>query len=132
MFLTSLNQPQKQALLCLAHNVVVSDGELTTGEQLMMEEMRHEMRLPDDFEPRYLPLEGIECIFDSRRARAIAVIALVRLGYADGAFEIEEQCFLSDLCQCFGFNRAEFTLIQNWVRRLNSLEREAQSLFSPE
>lgn len=129
MFLTSLTEPQKQALLCLAHNVVVSDGELTTGEQLMMDEMRHEMRLPDDFEPHYLPLEGIEDIFDSRRVRAIAVIALVRLGYADGAFEIEEQCFLSDLCRAFEITEPEFDLIQNWVRRLISLEREARAFM---
>lgn len=129
MFLSSLNIAQKRALICLAHNVVVSDGELTVGERLQMEEMRREMGLPDDFEAHYLPIEGIEHIFDSRRSRVISLIALVRIGYADGAFEIEEQCLLSDLCRAFGVCEPDFGLIQNWVRRLIALEREAQSLM---
>lgn len=129
MFLSTLNLAQKRALICLAHNVVVSDGELAVGERLQMEEMRREMDLPEDFEAHYLPLEGIELIFDSRRSRIVALIALVRIGYADGAFEIEEQCLLSDLCRAFGVPDTDFGLIQNWVRRLIALEKEAQSLM---
>ena len=65
----------------------------------------------------------------SRRSRIVALIALIRIGYADGAFEIEEQCLLSDLCRAFDISDADFGLIQNWVRRLIALEREAQSLM---
>jgi len=129
MFLASLNQAQQEAFICLAHNVVVSDGELSVGERVMMEEMREEMGLPPEVEARYMPIEGIEEIFDSRRSRIIALISLVRLGYADGAFEIEEQCFLSDLCRAFKIPDHDFGLIQNWVRRLIALEREAQTLM---
>lgn len=129
MFLSSLNVAQKRALICLAHNVVVSDGELTAGERLYMDEMRREMELPAEYEARYLPLEGIEQIFDSRQSRLIALIALVRIGYADGAFEIEEQCLLSDLCRAFRIAGADYDLVRNWVRRLIVLEREVQSLM---
>ena len=129
MCLASLNQQQKEAFICLAHNVVVSDGELSVGERVMMDEMRKEMNLPASFEARYLPLEGVERIFDSKRARAIAILSLIRLGYADGAFEVEEQCLLRDLCQLFEIRDTEFDLIQNWVRRLISLEREAQAFM---
>lgn len=129
MFLSSLNQQQKEAFICLAHNVVVSDGDLTVAEQVMMEEMRREMGLEPGFEARYLDIEGIEQIFDSKRSRAIAMISLTRLGYADGAFEIEEQCFLRDLCRAFEMSQDEFNLIDNWVRRLMSLEREANSFM---
>ena len=38
MFLATLTQEQKEAFICLAHNVVVSDGDLTVGEKLMMVE----------------------------------------------------------------------------------------------
>lgn len=129
MFLASLTQKQKEAFIRLAHNVVVSDGELSVGERVMMEEMRAEMGLSPDFEASYLPIEGIEKIFDSRRSRAVAMLSLIRLGYADGAFEIEEQCFLDDLARAFDIHETEFGLIQNWVRRLNSLEREAQAFM---
>lgn len=129
MFLSTLNTAQKQALICLAHDVVVSDGELTVGERLQMEEMRREMALPADFEAHYLSLEGIERIFDSQRSRLVALIALVRIAYADGAFEIEEQCLLSDLCRAFDVAESDFGLVQNWVRRFIALEREARSLM---
>lgn len=129
MFLASLDQRQKEAFICLAHNVVVSDGELSVGERVMMDEMRREMNLDDGVEAHYLPLDGIHEIFDTRRARAIALLSLIRLGYADGAFEIEERCFLADLAKAFEFSDTDFGLLQNWVRRLIALEREARAFL---
>jgi tellurite resistance protein len=129
VFLSSLTTEQKEAGFCLSHNVVVSDGDLSIGEERMMAEMRLEMNLAPDFEARYLPLDGIDTIFDSTRARTIILIALIRLAYADGAFEIEEQCFIEDLCSVFGFSREHLDRLENWVRRFNSLEVELTDLF---
>lgn len=124
MFLSSLTQEQKETFLCLAHNVVVSDGDLTVGEELMMEDMRREMNMDRGYVPHYVELEGIEQIFTTRRARSTAMIALIRLGYADGAFEVEEESFLRVLCQAFEISDADFSLIDNWVKRLVALEKE--------
>ena len=129
MFLSSLNQAQKEAFLCLAHNVAVSDGEFQVGEEVMMNEMHREMGLDASFEAHYLDLEGIGVIFPCKRSRSVAIISLTRLAYADGAFEIEEQCFLKDLCEAFEITDADFTLIDNWVRRLISLQKEAQDFL---
>ena len=129
MFLTSFTREQKEAFICLAHNVAVSDGDLTVGEEIMMDDMRREMNLDSTFEPHYLDINGIESVFPCRRSRAIAMISLIRLAYADGAFEIEEQCFLKDLCQAFEIIDNDFQLIDNWVRRLISLEREANAFL---
>ena len=125
MFLSSLTSPQKEVFMCLAHNVVVSDGDLSTGEEVMMEQMRREMNLEATFAPEYVDIKGIEDIFDTKRSRAVALISLIRLGYADGAFEIEEQCFLRELSNQFAISDHEFGLIDNWVKRLISLEHEA-------
>ncbi|MFT7687553.1 MAG: hypothetical protein ACI9FB_002909 [Candidatus Azotimanducaceae bacterium] len=125
MFLSSLNQAQKETFLCLAHNVAVSDGEFQVGEEIMMNEMRSEMHLDPAFEAHYLELEGIDLIFPNKRSRTIVMISLIRLGYADGAFEIEEKCFLSDLSHAFSISDVDFQRIDNWVRRLISLEKEA-------
>ncbi len=125
MFLHELNNAQREAFICLAHNIVVSDGELTADEQQMMDELRREIGLPESFEPRYIPLEGIDGIFDSRKSRVATLIALLRLSYADGAFEIEEQYILGDVCRNFGISSEQFELIENWVRRLIALEKEA-------
>tara|TARA_R110002110_G_scaffold21965_1_gene86209 strand:+ start:603 stop:992 length:390 start_codon:yes stop_codon:yes gene_type:complete len=129
MFLSMLTQEQKESFLCLAHNVVVSDGDLTVGEELMMEEMRREMNVDPGFVAHYIELDGIENIFTTRKSRATVMIALIQLGYADGAFEVEEQSFLKTLCQAFDISESDFALIDNWVKRLVALEREASAFM---
>ncbi len=129
MFLSSLTDRQKEAFFCLAHSVVISDGELSVGEQVMMEEMRREMVLRADFEPQYMSVEGTRQIFDTKRLRFIVLISLIRLGYADDAFEIEERSFLKLLCDEMEISNDDFALIENWVRRLIALEREANAFF---
>ncbi len=129
MFLHELNKEQKEAFICLAHDVVVSDGELSPGEQVMMDQLRREIGLDDNFEPHYIPVEGIENIFDTKKSRIATIIAMIRLGYADGAFEIEEQFLLKDICKAFEVSEKDFVLIENWVRRLIALEKEARSFM---
>ena len=129
MWLSSLKPEQRQALLGLAHNVVVSDGLLDPNEEGMMDEFKREMELNPALESEYLELEGIEQIFDSRKSRLIALLNLLRLSYVDGAFDIEEECLLKEISDAFGVSDDEFMLLDNWVRRLLALEREARRLM---
>lgn len=129
MFLHALDQRQREAFLCLAHDIVVSDGELDDGEQQMMDELKREVGLPDDFEAHYIPIEGIEQIFCTRKSRVAVLIALLRLSYADGAFEVEEQFLLEGVCSLFGISRQDFNIIEQWVRKLITLEQEAASFM---
>ena len=130
MWLSSLTQKQRDALLGLAHNVVVSDGLLDPNEEDMMDEFKREMALKPDIIPDYLELDGIDEIFDSRRARTVAVLNLLRLSYVDGAFEIEEECLLKEVARAFKISDDDFALMDNWVRRLAVLEDEARDLMT--
>jgi tellurite resistance protein len=129
MWLHSLTPKQREALLGLAHNVVVSDGLLDPNEELMMDEFRREMELTPEIEAQYRELDGIEGVFDTKRSRAVALINLLHLSYVDGAFEIEEECFLRELSQLFSVTDNEFLLMDNWVRRLVALEKEASAFM---
>lgn len=129
MFLSSLTEAQQKAFLCLAYNVVVSDGDLTVGEEIMMEEMRREMNVDATFKPEYIELEGVEKTFPDRKSRVTVLISLIQLGYADGAFEVEEQSFLRVLCEYFEITDADFALIDNWVKRLVGLQKEAKDFM---
>ena len=129
MWLSALSAKQRKALLGLAHNVVVSDGLLDPNEEGMLDEFKREMELNPAVESQYLELEGIGAIFDTRASRIIALLNLIRLSYADGAFEIEEECLLIEVSRSFGLDDAEFKLLDNWVRRLQSLENEARNLM---
>ncbi len=129
MFLSTLNEKQKKVFFCLAYSVVVSDGELNVGEKLLMEEMRREMGLDIDYSPYYIDVDGMDGLFETRRSRAVVLLSLIQLGYADGAFEIEEQSYLRALCRVFHVSDEDFALMENWVRRLVALNREASGFF---
>lgn len=129
MWLSSLSDDQRHALLRLAHNVVVSDGLLDPNEEGMLNEFRREMELSEGGELEYLELDGIGGIFDTRRARIIALLNLLKLSYADGAFEIEEECLLKEISQTFAVDDEEFLLLDNWVKRLTALEGEAKDMM---
>lgn len=129
MWLSLLTDEQRQALLGLAHNVVVSDGLLDPNEERMMNEFKREMDLNPRVQSDYLELDGIEKTFDSHRSRVIALLNLLRLSYVDGAFEIEEECLLTEISEAFGIADDEFQLLNNWVKRLVSLEEEALRLM---
>ena len=129
MWLSNLNKDQHQALIRLAHNVIVSDGLLDPNEEGMFDLMKKEMGIENSEEVEYLSLDGIETTFPDRKTRIIVLINLIRIGYVDGAFEIEEECLLRDLANSFDIELDEFELLDNWVKRLVGLEKEAQALF---
>ena len=129
MWLSNLSKDQHQALIRLAHNVIVSDGLLDPNEEGMFDLMKKEMGIENSEDVEYLSLDGIETIFRDRKTRIIVLINLIRIGYVDGAFEIEEECLLRDLANSFDIELDEFELLDNWVKRLVGLEKEAQALF---
>jgi hypothetical protein len=95
----------------------------------MLDEFKREMDLRPNLEVEYLELDGIAATFDSRKSRLIALLNLLRLSYADGAFEVEEECLLKEVSRAFEVSEEEFLLLDNWVRRLNALETEARRLM---
>ena len=129
MWLSSLSNDQRHALLRLAHNVIVSDGLLDPNEEDMLFELKREMALSDVGEVEYLELDGIQNVFQDRRSRIIVVINLLKLRYVDGAFEIEEECLLKEIARTFDITDQDFLLLDNWVRRLTALEDEVTALF---
>lgn len=129
MWLQSLTAPQRETLINLAYNVVVSDGLLDPNEEQMLERFRREMELPAEAELDYISLDGIAEVFASPRSRRIVLINLIHLSYVDGALEIEEECLLREVACAFGVEQAEFALLDNWVKRLVSLEQEGVGLL---
>ncbi len=129
MWLSALDRRQRETLLGLAHNVVVSDGLLDPNEELMIAQFKREMDLSPDTETDYVELDGIERVFDTPRVRRIVLINLIHLSYADGALEIEEECVLREVAVAFGVPRAELEQLDNWVKRFVALEQEAQAFL---
>lgn len=116
-------------MLRLAHNVIVSDGLLDPNEEGMLEAFRREMGVSADFEVEYLDLEGIEQVFPDSKERLIVLINLCKLSYADGAFEIEEECLINEIRKAFEVSEVHFNMLQHWTKRLLDLEAEGAALL---
>ena len=129
MWLSSLTSAQQEAMLRLAHNVIVSDGLLDPNEEGMVEAFRREMAVSADFEVEYLDIDGIEQVFPERQCRLIVLINLCKLSYADGAFEIEEECLINEIRKAFEVSEVHFNMLQHWTKRLLDLEAEGVALL---
>ena len=129
MWLSQLSGEQQETMLRLAHNVIVSDGLLDPNEEGMLEAFRREMRVSADFQVEYLELEGISRVFSERKERLIVLMNLCKLSYADGAFEIEEECLINEIRKAFDVSEAQFDMLQGWIKRMTLLESEGAALL---
>ena len=129
MWLSQLSGEQQETMLRLAHNVIVSDGLLDPNEEGMLEAFRREMGVSADFQVEYLELEGISRVFSERKERLIVLLNLCKLSYADGAFEIEEECLINEIRKAFDVSEAQFDMLQGWIKRMTLLESEGAALL---
>lgn len=129
MWLSQLSGQQQETMLRLAHNVIVSDGLLDPNEEGMLEAFRREMGVSADFQVEYLELEGISRVFSERKERLIVLMNLCKLSYADGAFEIEEECLINEIRKAFDVSEAQFDMLQGWIKRMTLLESEGAALL---
>lgn len=129
MWLSQLSGEQQETMLRLAHNVIVSDGLLDPNEEGMLEAFRREMGVSTDFQVEYLELEGISRVFSERKERLIVLMNLCKLSYADGAFEIEEECLINEIRKAFDVSEAQFDMLQGWIKRMTLLEYEGAALL---
>ena len=95
----------------------------------MLEAFRREMGVSSDFQIEYLELAGIEAVFSERKERLIVLMNLCKLSYADGAFEIEEECLINEIRKAFDVSEAQFFMLQGWIKRMMSLEAEGAALL---
>lgn len=130
MWLSSLTAKQRTALIGLAHDVVESDGLLDPSEELMMSEFKREMSLSSSEPTGHMDLEGIENIFHTKREQVIVLLNLLRLSYADGEFNVDEESLVKEIALAFQLDDEEFRKLDDWVRRLVEIELEARALMA--
>jgi tellurite resistance protein len=87
------------------------------------------MGVSTDFQVEYLELEGISRVFSERKERLIVLMNLCKLSYADGAFEIEEECLINEIRKAFDVSEAQFDMLQGWIKRMTLLESEGAALL---
>ena len=54
---------------------------------------------------------------------------LCKLSYADGAFEIEEECVINEIRKSFEVSENHFSMLEGWTKRMTLLEAEGVKLL---
>ena len=129
MWLMTLTDSQRGALMVLAQHLIHADDVLDISEEMMLEDFRRQMQL---YENSGAPTESIENLatrFDTRMSRCVALLNLLRLGYVDGSFDVEEESLMLHIAQVLGFSDIEYRIFEDWVRRLAALEVEGKKLM---
>ena len=129
MFLSTLNIEQQQAFLGLARLFVEADGQLASQEKAMLEVMKAEMGLSEDIEFPTDNLPNLLKPFDSKPAKAAALLEIIGLGYSDNDFHPQESILVKSMAEDFNVSEDEILHMENWVLRQIMLVREATQFF---
>lgn len=129
MWLMTLTETQREALIGLAQHLMHADDAVDPSEEFMLEDFRRQMKL---FGNSGAPRESIEDLsvrFDTRLSRSVALLNLLRLCYADGTFGVEEESLMLRFAEALRFSDAEYRVIEDWVNRFATLEEEGKKLL---
>ena len=130
MYLSVLTPMQQEAVIYLVRELIATDEAISAKEQDVFDQMVREVELPMP-SARYLSSHGaaVEAL-STGKARAVAVIELLGIAYADGEYAEEENRYINDLVQELGVPETTFTAMANWVLRYIALTDEAQGFWS--
>ncbi len=130
MFLHLLNEPQQKALLALTKQFIETDRNLADAEQNLLELMYAESGLDFGEELPGDSLETLAAAFDTKQARAAALLEILGVGHADEEFSPEESAFVSNLAEHLGLTEDQVRAMESWVSRQIALAREAESFWA--
>src|SRR5437868_2736344 len=132
MFLHLFNDAQQKAFLALARQFIDSDRKLAEGEKNLLELMYAEMGQDFNAELPQGDLASLSQAFDSRQARAAALLELIGVGHADDDFSPEENAFVRQVAQRLGISEGEVDEMDRWVERQLALAQEVEGFWRDE
>ena len=125
MFLAGLSSQEKNAFLQLARQMIAADGVVTSEEQEMLSDLRHEMGsapLSDD----QVRAVGDACSLVTQiDTRTKILLELASLAYVDGDYDKREQVLLREIGSIWDVDSHSLVRIEDWGRSRVGLAVEA-------
>jgi len=129
VFLHLLNEDQKRAFLVLAQRVSMADGEDDFDEMDALADIKLRMNVdetPDMSEVLGdLPLDP----FDTPKARAIAMMELLAIIYADGYLHEAEAQLIGEIAAVFEIGQERLNAMAEWAMDSLDLGRGGQQFL---
>lgn len=115
MFLSMLDNDQQRAFAVLANRMVAADGTVNVEEREALRRLRAELRVTDsDLEDRDESV--LAAVFDSRRAKVVALLELLGLAYSDREFHLDEQSMITAVAHEMAISADDLGRLNRWVQ----------------
>ncbi|WP_045515810.1 hypothetical protein [Neobacillus niacini] len=120
MFLTELQQEEKEAFLELAYLIATIDGNYSVFENPVIVKYQKEMDL-EDYSSKGATLEDILKVFKEERSKHIVLTEILRLVYSDGIVHENEQKSIRIIREHFGFDSNKYANFKDWIVGIKEL-----------
>ncbi|MFP7296644.1 hypothetical protein [Neobacillus niacini] len=120
MFLTELQQEEKEAFLELAYLMAKVDGNYSVFENPVIVKYQKEMNL-EDYTFKGAALEDILKVFKDERTKQIVLAEILRLVYSDGIVHDNEHKSISFIREQFGFDANKYASFKDWIVGIKEL-----------
>jgi tellurite resistance protein len=120
MFLTKLQQEEKEAFLELAYLMATIDGKFSVFENPVIVKYQKEMDL-EDYKIKGLVIDDILKVFKEERSKHIVLIEILRIVYSDGIVHENEQNSIRLIKEHFGFDPNKYASFKDWIVGIKEL-----------
>jgi tellurite resistance protein len=120
MFLTKLQQEEKEAFLELAYLMATIDGKFSVFENPIIVKYQKEMDL-EDYKIKGLAIDDILKVFKEERSKHIVLIEILRIVYSDGIVHENEQKSILLIKEHFGFDPNKYASFKDWIVGIKEL-----------
>lgn len=120
MFLTKLQQEEKEAFLELAYLMATIDGKFSIFENPVITKYQKEMEL-EDYKIKGLAIEDILKVFTEERSKHIVLTEILRLVYSDGIVHENEHESVQLIKEHFGFDPNKYATFKDWIEGIKEL-----------
>jgi tellurite resistance protein len=120
MFLTKLQQEEKEAFLELAYLMATIDGKFSVFENPIIMKYQKEMDL-EDYKIKGLAIDDILKVFKEERSKHIVLIEILRIVYSDGIVHENEQKSIRLIKEHFGFDPNKYASFKDWIVGIKEL-----------
>jgi tellurite resistance protein len=120
MFLTKLQQEEKEAFLELAYLMATIDGKFSVFENPVIVKYQKEMNL-EDYKIKGLAIDDILKVFKEERSKHIVLIEILRIVYSDGIVHENEQNSIRLIKEHFGFDPNKYATFKDWIVGIKEL-----------
>lgn len=128
MFVHELSPDQRRAFLVLVRGVIDADNRLALQEVERLDRLYREAGVPAETAAAPSAVGDLNLLFETERARAVVVLDLLLVAFADGRLHEREAEAVRDVARRLQVDAATVEAAFDWAQRHQALIEEAEAL----